>query len=71
MAMSYKIDMVALNRAINNWEAVAPAELLLDINALKEHMLSVNGIKMNSLISNISAVVVDEKKYTTFLLKYS
>jgi hypothetical protein len=66
MAISYKIDMVALKRVINNWEATAPVGLLLDINALKEHMLSVNGIKMNPLISNVSAVVVDEKKYTTF-----
>lgn len=61
------IDDDIVRRAINKWESTAPIEVLLDINALKEHMIAEYGIK---LTSTWNIVVVDEKKYTMFLLKF-
>jgi hypothetical protein len=66
--MVTKIDLQAYQKAIDNWESTAPAKLLLDMNALREHMLSVNGITFGAFFSQPK--VVDEKKYVMFLLKY-
>jgi hypothetical protein len=68
--MTYKIDDEALQRAVNKWEATAPIKILLNIRALKEHMISENGIKFNTWLGLTGPVVVDEKKYLMFLLRY-
>lgn len=69
--MTYKINNDMLFKAINKWEATAPIEILLDIQALKDHMISKNGIKFNSWIGMTDPEVVDEKKYVMFLLRYA
>jgi hypothetical protein len=67
--MTHKIDNKMLYEAINRWEETAPINLLLDIKSLNDHMLSYNGIEINSWMSK-NARVVDEKKYLMFLLRY-
>ena len=69
--MTYKIDNKMLHNAINKWEETAPIEILLNIKALKEHMISENGIKFNSWVGMTGPEVVDEKKYVMFLLRYA
>mgnify|MGYP003353188321 CR=1 FL=1 len=39
--------------------------------ALKEHFLNEHGIQLSSWIGLLGAEIVNEKKYTMFLLKYS
>ena len=69
--MIHDIDDEMLSNAINNWEATAPIELLLDIKALNEHMTKENGIRLGFTGGLRNTVVVDEKKYTMFLLRWS
>ena len=64
-----KIDGEALYRAINNWEETAPLELLLDMKAYKDYFLNEWGIRIGSLLTE--NVVVDEKKYMLFILRWS
>jgi hypothetical protein len=66
-----KIDNDALLRAVNKWEATAPVEILLNMKALREHMVQENGIRFGTWIGLTDPIVVDEKKYTMFLLRYS
>jgi hypothetical protein len=69
--MTHNVNDEALHRAINKWEETAPIEVLLDINALKAHMLKENGIKIQTWITGPSQItVVDQVKYTMFLLRY-
>jgi hypothetical protein len=64
------IDDETMLRAVNKWESTAPIELLLDIKALKEHMISEHGLKFTSWIGLHKPIVVDEKKYVMFLLRF-
>jgi hypothetical protein len=68
--MTNLIDDNMVWRAINKWEENAPISLLLNIHALKEHMVKEYGIQLSSAIGG-RIEVVDEKKYTMFILRYS
>ena len=65
------IDPEAIHRSIKRWEATAPVDLLLNISALKKHMLEENGIEFGSWVGLIPHKIVDEKKYVMFILKYA
>ena len=70
--MTQKIDSAAFLKALNKWEETAPIEILLNITALKEHMLNENGIKFSPAVWKYSdMVIVDEQKYLMFLLRYA
>lgn len=63
-----KINDDALCNSVDNWEKDAPIQLLLDLKLLKEYMREVNGIDYSWLGEH---KIVDEKKYTMFLLRWS
>lgn len=65
------IDNESMRRAIGRWEADVPVGVLLDLRALRLHMLEENGIDMGSWVGLMGSRVVDERKYLIFLLKYA
>ena len=65
------IDNESMRRAIGRWEADVPVGVLLDLRALRLHMLEENGIDMGSWVGLTGSRVVDERKYLIFLLKYA
>ena len=66
-----KIDDLALHRAISKWESQVPLEIMLNLGALRKHMLEENGITLGSWAGYQDPKVIDEKKYLMFLLKFS
>lgn len=65
----YKINNTQLWAAIDRWEKTAPMSILLDTRALKKHVLEQHGIDLRTWGQD--PIVVDEKKYVAFLLKFS
>ena len=65
------IDGEALYKAINNWEATAPVEYLLDMKAYKDYFLNECGIKIYPSMLGNKYEIVDAKKYIMFLLRWA
>ena len=65
-----KVDQEALWSAVNNWEEQAPVEILLNMNEYKKHFFNNYGIEISGWPMN-ECSVVDEQKYTVFLLRWS
>lgn len=63
-----KVDE-AMWAAINKWESTAPIEILLNANALRAHMLNEHGIKISGPFGR-DHEIVDQQKYTMFLLRF-
>ena len=69
--MADNIDPDALHRAIDRWERGAPMDLLLNLSALKAHMIQEHGIEFGSWVGLVPHRIVDKRKYLMFILKYS
>ena len=62
-----EVDQEAFRSASNRWEEQAPVSILLDHDEYKKHFLEEYGIA----VEYGNTRVVDEQKYTVFLLKWS
>ena len=66
--MNHTVHNEALHKAIDKWESDVSLEVMLDLNALKSHILESYGIQMRSYGDYI---IVDEDKYFLFLLRWA
>lgn len=65
------VDDEIIRRAVNKWEETVPIEYILNLSKFKQHMREVNGVEVTGSVFKLKFKVIDEKKYTMFLLRFS